>query len=116
MKYITILLVFLMSSVMMAQDMEPTFKKEGDMVKATYYHDNGTVAQTGYYLNEMLHGEWVMFDTQGKKQAMGQYEFGQKTGKWFFWSERGLKEVDFANNKVAKVIKYDNAEAIVINK
>ncbi len=116
MKYFTIILALTFSLSLMAQEHQPKFEKSGKLVKATYYHDNGEIAQMGYYLDGKLHDEWNMFDADGKKIAMGEYQKGLRTGKWFFWNKDGIKEVDFADNKVVNVVKYDNAEALVIDK
>jgi hypothetical protein len=50
------------------------------------------------------------------KIAMGHYADGKRNGKWFFWQQDGLKEVDFSNNQVAQVVKWNNSEAVVLNK
>ena len=115
MKFILLAMALVFSATLSAQEKEPLFVQEGDMVKATYYHDNGNIAQQGYYLDEKLHDQWVMFDEDGKRIAMGQSQMGKRTGKWFFWSQNDLKEVDFEDNKVVNVVKHDNAEAIVVN-
>ncbi len=115
MKVMLFTLALIFSVSLNAQENKPIFEQEGDMVKATYYHNNGEVAQVGYYLDEKLHDQWVMFDEDGKRIAMGQYHMGKRTGKWFFWSQNDLKEVDFEDNKVVNVVKHDNAEAIVVN-
>ncbi|RKR14596.1 hypothetical protein CLV91_0674 [Maribacter vaceletii] len=99
-----------------AQDKSPSYEIEGEIVKATFYHDNGEVSQTGYFVDKELHGEWKMYNENGKKIAMGQYENGVKTGKWFFWKGEGLSEVDYSNNQIANVIQWNNAEAVVLNK
>jgi len=57
-----------------------------------------------------------MYDGAGNKQAIGQYENGVKVGKWFFWDEEGLKEVDYRNNQIAQVVKWNNGEPVVLNK
>ena len=31
------------------EKVEPTFKKEGDLVRATYYHANGKIHQQGFF-------------------------------------------------------------------
>ncbi len=98
-----------------AQDTEPTFEKMGNMVKATYFHDNGEIAQTGYMLNGKLHGDWVMFNVEGKKIATGQYENGQKTGKWFFWKNDELSEVDFTDNRIVEVKNWSQGDAVTVN-
>ncbi len=116
MKIFVIMLALVFSTPLLAQENEPTYEKSGDMVKATYYHDNGQVAQVGYYLDGKLHDMWKMYNDEGKKIAMGQYHKGHRTGKWFFWNPEGLKEVDFVKNKVVNVVNYNNAEAVVINK
>ncbi|MBT4869821.1 MAG: nicotinic acid mononucleotide adenyltransferase, partial [Polaribacter sp.] len=40
---ITIILLFTVS-FLQSQDKEPTFKAEGNLVKATYYFEDGTVS------------------------------------------------------------------------
>ncbi|MEL6917378.1 MAG: nicotinic acid mononucleotide adenyltransferase, partial [Bacteroidota bacterium] len=95
MKTVTTLFVFIFSIAIYAQDHKPTFEKEGDMVKATYFHEDGKIAQTGYLLNNKLHGKWKMYNVEGKKIAMGEYAEGKKIGKWFFWQGDALKEVDY---------------------
>lgn len=99
-----------------AQGDNPSFEREGNQVKATYFHENGQIAQEGFYMDGKLHGEWQMFDESGKKLALGQYVFGQKSGKWFFWNQEGLKEVDYLKNQVVNVTQWNNGEAIVLNK
>ena len=84
-------------------------------MKATYYHENGMVAQQGYFLNEELHEEWNMFDNNGQLIAKGKYQMGKRTGKWFFYDQQGVKEVDYKDNKIVNVVKHDSAESIVVN-
>ncbi|WP_411029590.1 toxin-antitoxin system YwqK family antitoxin [Spongiimicrobium sp. 3-5] len=116
MKTITLFLALLFSFTIYAQNQQPSFEKEGDMVKATYFHEDGQIAQTGFYLNGKLQGEWKMYDTDGKKIAMGQYNQGKKTGKWFFWENKVLKEVDYTDNRVANVVSWENSKSVVVNK
>ena len=85
MKKAVFLLAVMFTVGISAQDIKPTFEKDGKMIKATYFHDNGEIAQTGFLLEGKLHGDWVMFDNEGKKIATGQYMNGRKSGKWFFW-------------------------------
>jgi len=98
-----------------AQDIKPTFEKMGKMVKATYFHDNGEIAQTGYIMNGKLHGDWVMFNVEGKKIATGQYVNGEKTGKWFFWKDDVLSEVDFTDNRIVQVKNWNHGDAVTVN-
>lgn len=39
-----------------AQTEKPVLEKEGNLVKATYYHENGKVKQQGYFKNGKLDG------------------------------------------------------------
>lgn len=113
-------IVFLLAMVFVlpiaAQEHKPTLEKVGNMVKATYYHENGELAQTGYMLNGKLHGEWLMYNEQGKKMVAGKYDLGKKVGKWFFWEGEILKEVDFNQNKVVQVKEWNNSEIVSVNK
>ena len=116
MKIVTTLIVFLFVSLIYAQEVKPIFEQQGDMVKAIYFHDNGVVAQTGFYEDGKPEGEWKMYNNEGKKIAMGQFTSGKKTGKWFFWEGEGLREVDYTDNKSANVIKWTDSESVVLNK
>lgn len=100
-----------------AQDKpKPTYEKEGKLIKATFYYDNGEVSQTGYYNKAgNLHGTWKSFDTDGKKIAVAQYNNGEKEGKWFFWSEETLKEVDYNNSEITNVSTWKITEPVVSN-
>jgi antitoxin component YwqK of YwqJK toxin-antitoxin module len=95
---------------------EPTFEKEGEKIKATYFHANGEKAQQGYFLNDKLEGEWKMFNDKGDKIAMGNYDQGVRTGKWLFWEGDVRSEVNFDNNKIASVSKAKSKDPVVSNK
>ena len=114
MKNLIIAGVLLVSGFMSAQEVKPKYEVVDQMVKATYFYDNGQVKQEGTYLDGKLHGKWVSYNEDGSKQTMGEYENGNKTGKWFFWSQTALNEVDFANSRVAEVKRWSK-EALVKN-
>jgi len=107
MKKALFLMTLMVSVSVFSQKPEPTFENEGKLLKATYFHDNGEVSQTGYFLNGKLHGDWVMFDAGGTKIATGTYENGIKTGKWFFWKMDNLSEVDYAANRIVQVKEWN---------
>ncbi|RZS99655.1 toxin-antitoxin system YwqK family antitoxin [Aquimarina brevivitae] len=116
MKNLAILLVFLFSASMMGQEVKPKFEKQGDFIKGTFYYDNGEVRQQGFYNAEgKLHGEWKSYDLDGNKIAMGQYKDGVKTGKWFFWNENKLSEVNYTDNTIATVTTWSNKSDFVVN-
>ena len=98
-----------------AQVNKPIKEKQGDLVKATFFHDNGEIAQIGFYKNDKPHGEWIAFNQEGDKIAKGTYDMGVKTGKWFFWNNGILSEVDYENGRVINVTKWNNATSIVVN-
>ena len=98
-----------------AQQVEPNLEKEGNKVKATYFHANGEVSQQGYFVNQKLDGEWKMFNEKGDKIAVGNYDNGVKTGTWLFWEDDIKKEVDFDNNKIASVTNSKTKEPVVSN-
>ena len=90
-------------------------KSDSNLIKATLYHDNGTVAQTGYYtLDNKLQGEWVSYDTNGNKTAIARYNNGKKVGSWMFFQGETIKEVTYMNSKIAKVntFKKDNSQIV----
>ena len=115
MKKLMMILVMAFTFGAVAQDVEPKFEKEGDKVKATYFHTNGEIAQQGYFMNEKLDGEWKMFNDKGDKIAMGNYSKGAKTGTWMFWEGDIVKEVNFSDNRIAAVTEAKKVSPVVKN-
>lgn len=115
MKNIIITGALLFSSFIFAQKIEPKFEVVNNMVKATYYYDNGQVKQEGFYLDGKLHGKWVSYNENGVKQTMGEYDKGNKVGKWFFWSTNSLNEVDFSESRIVEVKKWSSKEGLANN-
>lgn len=116
MKKIAIILVMLCVSFTYAQDEKaPELVKKGDLTLVTYFHDNGEVQQTGAFNAEgKLQGEWISYDVEGNKVAVGTYEAGKKTGKWFFWEGNSLKEVDYIDSRIVSVNKWDNKTKVAV--
>lgn len=86
-----------------AQEKEPTFIVDGDLVKATYYYEDGSVKTQGFFKDKKITGEWTRFDIDGKKTQLAFYDNGKKVGKWFIWSKDSLKEINYENNSIASV-------------
>jgi len=86
-----------------SQENKPTFKAEGELVKATYYYEDGSVKTQGFFKDKKLTGEWVRFDKAGNKTQLAYYESGKKVGKWFIWSDEALKEINYKDNAIASV-------------
>jgi len=103
--------------VAMAQDNDPkpVFEEQGDLIKGTFYYEDGNIRQEGTYKNGRLHGEWVSYDQNGEKTAIANYTNGEKSGKWFFWSENELTEVDYKNSLIASVNSWKNESSLVNN-
>lgn len=114
MKNIASLLILLFVTFTFAQNgVKPKFEKKGDQTKAVYYHENGQIEQEGYFNKEnKLQGTWTSYDAQGNKVAIGKYENGVKVGKWLFWSNDALKEVDYVNNSIVNVSEWQNKTQI----
>ena len=90
-------------------------KSDSNLIKATLYHDNGKVAQTGFYTQDnKLQGEWISYDTNGNKTAIAKYNNGRKVGSWMFFQGETIKEVTYMNSKIAKVntFKKDNTQIV----
>lgn len=113
---ITFLAIVLVTSMTQAQDnIKSTYVSDGDLIEATIYHDNGMVAQTGFYNKEnKLTGEWVSYDLNGNKTAIAQYNNGEKVGTWYFFTNEGIKEVSYMDARISKVVtwKSDNTQVV----
>lgn len=116
MKKTILLLAILLVSIGAFAQTKPEMKlnKETNLIEATYFHEDGAVSQKGTFnLEKKLHGEWTSFNTDGKIISVGSYDNGIKTGKWQFWSNNILKEVQYSNNAIAGVNETENTEGIV---
>lgn len=82
------------------------------MVKSTFYYEDGTIKQSGFYKDGKVHGQWVSYDENGRKLALGQYNDGKKVGKWFFWSAENLTEVDYSDARIAQVKQWTNSALV----
>ena len=115
-KLIAICIAVFAVQVGFAQDkVQNEFVKQGDVIKATLYHTNGVVAQTGFYtLDNKLEGEWISYDAQGIKTAVAHYRNGMKVGTWFFFQGDEIKEVKFDNSRIAEVTSFTISDASLV--
>lgn len=114
MKKLLMILTFVFATTMFSQEIKPKYEKVDDnLVKATFFYDNGKVNQVGYFKDSKPHGEWISYDVEGKKLSKGKYNVGVKTGKWFFWDGAELSEVTYESNEIAGVKIWDNKSTVV---
>ena len=105
-----LVLFLLVLNVSFAQGVAPKFEKENDLVKATYYHDNGMVKEVGFFKEDKLHDKWISYNEEGKIKVVAMYNNGLKDGKWYLVGEETVKEVTYKSNKVVKVEEVSAAE------
>ncbi len=110
-KIIATLLVCLVAiSFSYAQDKEPSFEKQDDLVKATYYHENGMIKEVGFFKDNKLHDKWVHYDLTGKITVVANYENGVKEGTWYIVGENSTKQVTYKANKPIKVEEVEGTD------
>jgi antitoxin component YwqK of YwqJK toxin-antitoxin module len=109
-----IVLMFLALSIagLSAQEKKIVTKEGTNTFKVVYYNEAGNILQEGFIKNKKLHGEWASFYKDGRKAVSGQYDKGKKVGKWFFWNQGKIREVDFVDNNVVKVLDWDTPATI----
>ena len=110
-----LLALFLVSAVSFSQEKQPKFEKQGGLVKATYYYDNGNIKVQGFFKNKKLTGIWTSFDQAGNKTQIGQYNNGKKVGKWFVWNNDNLKEITYKNSVIIGVNDWKSESKLAIN-
>jgi antitoxin component YwqK of YwqJK toxin-antitoxin module len=116
MKKLIAICIFFAAVIGYSQDKQPTFEAEGDLVKATYYNEDGAIETQGYFKNKKLTGEWTRFDKEGNKTQLAYYDNGKKVGKWFVWTQESLKEINYNNNVVVNVNLWKQEGKLAINK
>lgn len=91
--------------------------EKAEVIEVTYYHDNGVISQTGAYtLDGKLQGEWFSYDKEGNKIVEANYDNGKKVGTWFYWNMDTLKEVDYRQNAIAKVVQWNEKTSVAAHK
>ena len=114
MKKYLLIVVMMVSGIAFSQDNTPVLEAEGQLVKATYYHDNGTVQQVGYFKDGKLDGKWTSYDVNGNVKAIAEYTNGVKSGNWTYFSNNvTTTEVAFADNQIVSV-KNLNQNAVLV--
>ncbi|WP_435261199.1 toxin-antitoxin system YwqK family antitoxin [Tenacibaculum sp. nBUS_03] len=113
MKKIIVLACILAVSVLQAQ-VNPKYEVAGELVKATYFYEDGKVKEQGFFKDTKLTGTWVSFNKEGDKTAIAHYKAGKKVGKWFMWHKDGLKEIDYENNTIASVQNWKDDTKIAV--
>ena len=109
---ILILTLVLTTGSLYAQDQKIITKEDNNTFKVVYLNEDSNIMQQGFIKNNKLHGKWSSFNKTGIKIISGQYEKGKKVGKWFFWNQGKIREVDFVDNNVVKVLDWDTPATI----
>ena len=114
-KIVCLLVVVLFTTMSFAQSNSPVIVKKGKTYQATLFHEDGSVAQTGFYTSTgELTGEWISYCVEGKKQAVAQYDNGKRVGTWFFYQGETIKEVSYQNDAIAGVKTYELSDTRVV--
>ena len=116
MKNLITLIVLCIATIGYSQQKEPSFTAEGDLVKATYYYEDGSISTTGYFKNKKLTGKWVRYDKEGNKIRMAFYKDGKKDGRWFVWNKESLKEIHYDDNAIVSVNLWKHEAKLAVNK
>ena len=108
-------LLFVAASTFGQADTNVKIEKKGDITEATYYYQDGTLQQQGTFnADGKLHGTWTSFDVNGKKLMVGNYDNNKKVGKWFFWADGKLKEVDYVDSRIVNVNEWNEKTKVAI--
>lgn len=117
-KILPLIAALFIITAIQAQDkiQKNTYVKNGDLIEATLYHDNGIISQKGFFTeNGDLTGLWMSYDREGNKTAKAFYDKGAKVGTWFFWKGNTLTEVSYENSRIAAVSTWENTGSRVVS-
>lgn len=114
-KIVVMMLVLCVGFTYAQKERTSKVEKKGDLTEVTYFDANGNIEQLGTFNSEgKLHGKWISYNADGTKASVGNYSNGRKSGKWFFWTNDVLKEVDYSDSKVVKVVRWDNKSNVIV--
>ncbi|APY10756.1 nicotinic acid mononucleotide adenyltransferase [Seonamhaeicola sp. NFXS20] len=114
-KYILILAVLFIGTSVFAQESNAKVKRvqKKELTEATYFYADGSIQQKGTFNKAgKLHGTWTSYDKAGNKLAVGNYENGKKVGKWLFYANGVVNEVNYVDSKITNVATTSKAEAL----
>ncbi len=118
-RFAVLIIVALLAVPVMAQiDKQKKLELTGDLISATLYHDNGEVAQVGFYTKDgKLQGEWNSYDNNGIHTAKAFYDNGEKVGTWTFYNGNTKKEVRYVDSRISEVKTWEvTGTRVVSNK
>jgi antitoxin component YwqK of YwqJK toxin-antitoxin module len=55
------------------------------------FHENGSVASEGQYVEGAEHGPWKDYHDNGQVAAEGAYDRGTEVGVWRYWTRDGIE-------------------------
>jgi len=116
-KLVVLVLLALIANVSFAQEVyKDKLVANGDLIEVVKYHDNGAIAQTGFYtLQNKLEGKWVSYNRSGDRVAVATYDSGRKVGTWLFYQGDTMREVIYEDARVAKVNTYTIQDTRVVS-
>jgi antitoxin component YwqK of YwqJK toxin-antitoxin module len=122
-KFILLVAVVFATTSIYAQDCKKSCEGKQDkyvledgLINATLFHDNGVIAQTGFYtVSNELTGEWISFDAKGVKTAVAQYDAGKKVGTWLFYQGDDMKEVQYTDTRISEVKTWKITDTRVVS-
>jgi antitoxin component YwqK of YwqJK toxin-antitoxin module len=103
-KKFLLIVAVMVSGLVFSQESAPVLEAEGQLVKATYFYENGNVQQVGYFKDGKLDGKWTSYEANGNVKAIAEYSNGTKTGKWMYFSNSVCtNEVDYSDNRIVAI-------------
>ena len=119
MKTTALLLALLINASVIAQGSTPSYVKvTSNKVKVTWYHDNGNVKESGYFVNNSKDGVWETFTENGIKTSEANYSNGMKDGNWTIWNEEGnlTYHIVYEDGKRVLATQWDDNGALIAGK
>ena len=75
-----------------------------DLIQATYFHENGLIAQKGFFKNKKLFGYWETFDVEQNKISSGFFSENIKIGMWNYWKDEEIIQIiSYSNNSMVAI-------------
>ena len=74
-------------------------KREGQWFS---FYPDGTPWSQSVYIKGMLNGPTVTFHENGKRNYLGEYTDGKRSGKWTFWDTSGVVKEEIDYSKISR--------------
>ncbi|WP_372793300.1 nicotinic acid mononucleotide adenyltransferase [Lutibacter sp.] len=114
--FFTLIVLFCTSFMYSQNNKLQKTEVKGDLTEVTFYYENGTIMQHGFYTKEgKLHASWESYNMDGSRKCIATYNYGVKVGVWTYFKDHKITKITYDNNKIIDIKEIINDKKVENN-